>query len=328
MPEFGAYVGRLAPSPTGALHLGNMRSFLIAWTHCRQHRGELLLRIEDLHTVRLKPGALEQIFDDLRWLGLDWDKGPLSLNDINLPEQDFVQSRQLQRYQKVLNELIHQGRAYPCSCTRKDIEMVQSAPHGEHELKYPGTCRDKKIPEHELLQYYGRRPSWRFVTDEYPTRYIDGMYGEQLSNVADWSGDFVIAQNTDLIAYQLAVVVDDHHHGVTHVLRGDDLLASTHRQLQLYRALGWQPPSFYHLPLLIGSDGKRLAKRHGDWKISTLRALGHSPEKIIGLIAWTLGLNESLQPMELTQFVDLFEIKNLQRTAFVLDSNVAASFLN
>ena len=320
-----SYVGRLAPSPTGALHLGNMRSFLIAWAHCRQRQGRLQLRIEDLHTVRLKPGALEQIFEDLRWIGIDWDEGPQNMQELTQQGASFVQSHNSDRYMKIFAQLQTMGRIYPCSCTRKEIEMVQSAPHGEHELKYPGTCRSKTQSAAEMIQATGRQPSWRFVVNDRVTSYNDGLQGYQSSCVQDWSGDFVIAQNLQAIAYQLAVVVDDHHHGVTRVIRGDDLLASTHRQLQLYHALNWTPPEFTHLPLLIGKDGQRLAKRHGDWKVSHLRELGHSPEKVIGLIAWTLGLCEKGSDFSLSQFLTLFKLEALQRQAFTLD---AEEYLN
>ena len=321
-----SYVGRLAPSPTGALHLGNMRSFLIAWAHCRQRQGRLQLRIEDLHTVRLKPGAMEQIFEDLRWIGLDWDDGPQNMQELTQQGASFVQSLNSDRYMNIFEQLQALGRIYPCSCTRKEIEMVQSAPHGEHELKYPGTCRNKKPTVAEMRISTGRQPSWRFVVDNSVTSYCDGLYGPQISCVQDWSGDFVIAQNLQAIAYQLAVVVDDHHHGVTHVLRGDDLLASTHRQLQLYRALNWTPPQFTHLPLLIGKDGQRLAKRHGDWKVSHLRKLGHSPEKVLGLMAWTLGLCEKGSDLSLSQFLSMFKLEALQRQAFTLDAEPEAIF--
>ena len=314
------YIGRLAPSPTGALHLGNMRSFLIAWAHCRQNQGKLQLRIEDLHTVRLKPGALEQIFDDLHWLGIHWDEGPQNISEITTQGAEFVQSLQCQRYIEVFEQLKTLGRVYPCACTRKEIEMVQSAPHGDHELKYPGTCRNKKLTAEEIFISTGRPAPWRFIVDDEFTDYVDGVHGPQKSKVLDWSGDFVIAQHQNALAYQLAVVVDDHHHGVTHVIRGDDLLASTHRQLQIYRALNWTPPHFHHLPLLIGKDGHRLAKRHGDWKVTHLRELGHGPEDIIGLIASTLGLCNKGHPMSLEHFLATFQLEKMSRQAFVLDA--------
>lgn len=318
------YVGRLAPSPTGALHLGNARSFLLAWLHAKQHDGKLILRIEDLHMARIKAGAMEQIFDDLIWLGITWDEGPKNASEaLNSP---YVQSHNLGRYQEVLEQLIAQGLAYPCSCSRRDIAMAQSAPHG-HELRYPGTCRHRWSDLEAARDFSGREPSWRFLTRDSYSYFNDLYRGQQHSNLHTWSGDFVIAQGFNKVGYQLAVCIDDHNHGVNHVLRGDDLLLSTHRQMCIYKSLGWNIPTFGHLPLLVGDDGRRLAKRHGDWKISTLRQRGHRAEDVIGLIAHTLGLvYETKQAMSLEEFEKRFRWEQLAPKPFQLPVALAEHY--
>ncbi|HXG61223.1 MAG TPA: tRNA glutamyl-Q(34) synthetase GluQRS [Planctomycetota bacterium] len=260
-------VGRLAPSPTGSLHLGNARTFLWAWLSARSRGGKVLLRIEDLDTPRVKPGVVEKMIDDLAWLGLDWDG------------EVVVQSARRAYYRDIHARL--GGRLYPCRCTRADVAAAQSAPHeGDAEPRYPGTCRT----------YAGPAVCWRFRVDPGPVTFEDRLFGSQSIDVAATVGDFVAAKEPDRPAYQLAVVADDVAQGVTEVVRGDDLLPSTARQILIYRALGATPPAWAHVPLIVGPDGKRLAKRHGDARIATLRQRGVSPERIVGALAEWSGL--------------------------------------
>lgn len=298
---------------------------MIAWIHARQNNGKIELRIEDLHMERVKPGALEQIFDDLHWMGLSWDEGPQSIEECSNGQHTHVQSQQKERYRQALDHIIAAQRAYPCTCSRKEVLMTQSAPH-HHELKYMGTCRNRWSNMEEAKQHSPQVHSWRFKANDHETSFIDGLHGPQNSRVCEWSGDFIIAKDHDHISYQLAVVEDDHLHGITHVIRGDDLLMSTHRQIQLYEALGYSPPHFIHLPLLIGEDGQRLAKRHGDWKISTLRAQGYLPEDIIGLIAWTLDLQPKPLAMTLHDITVAFDLSQLSRKPFQLSDKTALSY--
>jgi glutamyl-tRNA synthetase len=260
-------VGRLAPSPTGSLHLGNVRTFLWAWLSARSRAGKVLLRIEDLDTPRVKPGVVERMIDDLAWLGLDWD-GEIA-----------VQSARRDYYREVHGRL---GTSlYPCRCTRADVTAAPSAPHeGEAEPRYPGTCRN----------YAGPAVCWRFRVEPGPVRFEDRLFGPQSIDVAGTVGDFVAAKAPDRPAYQLAVVADDVAQGITEVVRGDDLIPSTARQILIYRALGAVPPAWAHVPLVVGPDGKRLAKRHGDARIATLRERGVRPERIIGAVAEWSGL--------------------------------------
>src|SRR5688500_128720 len=234
-----ALVGRLAPSPTGVLHLGNARTFLLAWLSVRCRGGRLLLRIEDIDGPRVKPGAEAQLLEDLRWLGLDWD-GPA-----------IRQTERLAAYQAAGARLLGAGRAYPCVCSRREVEEAASAPHesaGEGPV-YPGTCAGRFASLAEARARSGRDPAVRFRVDVDAVPFVDGFLGPQQGRIR---GDFVIQKRQALPAYQLAVVVDDAAQGVTEVLRGDDLLPSTPRQLLLYRALDLRAPAFTHVPLVIG----------------------------------------------------------------------------
>ncbi len=262
-------VGRLAPSPTGSLHLGNVRTFLWAWLSARAQGGRVLLRVEDLDTPRVKPGSAERMIDDLRWLGFDWD-GPVE-----------VQTARREHYRRVFGRLA--GRIYPCKCTRGEIAASASAPHeGDHELRYPGTCRS----------YDGPAVNWRLRVEPGLVEFDDRLFGRTSIDVAATLGDFAVAKAPDQPAYQLAVVADDLDQGVTEVVRGDDLIPSTARQILLTRALGAAPPAYGHVPLLVGPDGMRLAKRHGDARIATFRERGVTPERIIGVLAAWSGLGE------------------------------------
>lgn len=245
-------VGRLAPSPTGAQHVGNARTYLVAWLHARSRGGAVRLRIEDIDSPRVKPGAAEQAAEDLRWLGLDWDGEPVT------------QTHRLPLYTAALERLKQSERVYPCTCTRSDIAAAASAPHvGQEGPPYPGTCAHRTVADAEPLAAEGKPFAWRFRVTESPV-FADLYAGEQRIDLREHGGDFVVWKNSGTPAYQLAVVVDDAEMGVTEVVRGDDLIPSTPRQLLLYSALGLTPPSFAHVPLVVGEDGRRLAKRHGD----------------------------------------------------------------
>lgn len=265
---------RLAPSPTGAQHVGNARTYLIAWLSARSQGASVTLRIEDIDSPRIKPGAVELIEDDLRWLGLNWDDGP------------YVQTQRLPLYEEALEKLRALELIYPCTCTRSDIEQAASAPHLEHEGPvYPGTCAYRKAADASSLD---RPYAWRFRVCDSPA--FDDLYrGPTQIDLKQVGGDFVVWKSSRTPAYQLAVVVDDAAMGITEVIRGDDLIPSTPRQLLLYRALGLHPPRFAHVPLVVGTDGRRLAKRHGDTRLVTLREAGVTAEALVGLLAWSCG---------------------------------------
>jgi glutamyl-tRNA synthetase len=269
-------VGRLAPSPTGVLHLGNARSFLLAWLSIRARGGRLWLRVEDIDGPRLKEGAECAALDDLAWMGLDWDG------------EVVRQSDRLLVYREALDRLIAQGRAYPCVCSRKEIDEAASAPHEtwQDATPYPGTCRGRFASADEARAASGRDPAWRFRVDVEAVPFEDGFRGEEPGRIR---GDFVIAKRDGGPAYQLAVVVDDAAFGVTEVLRGDDLLASTPRQLLLHDALGLRSPAYLHVPLVVGEDGRRLAKRHGDTSLRRFREAGVAAEVLVGYLAHLCG---------------------------------------
>ena len=307
-------IGRLAPSPTGALHLGNVRTFMIAWLRARQAGGKVILRMEDLDHPKHKPGADVQAIEDLRWLGFDWD-------------ETFVQSERKGLYAAALAKLRAQGLAYPCVCSRRDVEAAQSAPHEGDQLHYPGLCRDRFASWAEAVAFLNpasggeepvKLPCWRFRTPENThVAFEDGFAGHYEMDVSAKLGDFPLARDENGGGYAIAVTVDDAAMGVTEVVRGDDLLPATPPQILLYRALGLTPPAFFHVPLVVGPDGRRLAKRHGDTRISSFRAAGKTPEEIIGFLAYASGIVTDKKPIGLKSLIGLFDPARLPRGPLV-----------
>lgn len=286
---------RLAPSPTGAQHLGNARTFVICWLYTRCHEGELLLRIEDLDTPRTKSWANQQAIDDLKWLGIDWDAtAPL-------------QSLRNSDYQEVLDALKQKQQVYPCTCSRSQIEACSSAPHESYldGVVYSGQCTDRSAQDSERLDAQGLRYAWRFRMPQSLMTWHDELLGPQSLDAKRLLGDFIIARNYGPAAYQLAVTVDDHAQGITLVLRGDDLVYSTYRQLAIYSAMNWPSPSWMHVPLVVGPDGKRLAKRHGDTRLAEFRAQGFKPQQILGSIAQSLSLTNSDAPLSASDLLSI-----------------------
>ncbi len=293
------YVGRYAPSPTGRLHLGNLRTALLAWLHARLHDGEFLLRFDDLDTPRVVAGSAEQIIADLQQLGLDFDG------------EVIYQSNCIDRYQQALESLIQQGLCYECFCSRKDIQQAVSAPHGKTAV-YPGTCKQLSLAERSE-KYLQKTPAIRLHVEGKLIEFEDGIAGLQQQQLAQECGDFVIKRADGLFAYQLAVVIDDINQGVTNVVRGADLLDSAARQLYLFDLFKAKPPQFWHMPLMLDMDGKRLAKRDGSDSLGQWQNLGKSSEQLIAQFASELGLlsdkadaltaKELLVELSLDQFV-------------------------
>src|SRR3954470_10668283 len=270
------YRGRIAPSPTGYLHLGHATTFLRAQERAREAHGKLILRIEDLDPARCRPEFTDAIMDDLRWFGLSWEEGP----DLGGRFQPYRQSERLGLYRKALAALRVAGSVYPCYCSRKDVAAASLAPHDEHEEPiYPGTCR-KLIgtfpsSSHETV-------NWRFrVPEEEEISFVDLRLGRQRAVAGKDFGDFIIWRRDDVPAYQLAVTVDDAAMDISEVVRGEDLLTSTFRQLLIYRVLQAQAPAFYHTALLTDAAGKRLAKRDESLSLRTLRAAGANPDELV-----------------------------------------------
>jgi len=306
---------RLAPSPTGALHVGNVRTFLLTWLHVRAAGGTLVLRVDDLDGPRVKKGAEKEALSDLEWLGLDWDEG----------EGVLVQSERAPVYDVAAHDLLARGLAFPCVCTRSEVETAASAPHGPDGPRYPGTCRGRWPSLEEAARATGRPVALRFLVPPGPVPFDDLLFGAQAHDVAEETGDFVIRKSNGTAAYQLATVIDDAATAVDLVIRGSDLLPSTSRQLLLQRALGLPTPAHLHLPLVVGPDGRRLAKRHGDTSVRTLRAAGFSAPALVGRIAATAGLcgpGDALTPREL---LACYDPRRLSRDTVVLDGTAFAA---
>lgn len=282
-PAASRYRGRLAPSPTGFMHLGHARTFGMAQERARAAGGTLILRNEDLDRDRCRPEFVSAMLEDLRWFGLDWTEGP----DVGGPFGPYSQSERMEFYGRTFSELRRRGFVYPCKCSRKDVERAIGAPHaGEEEPVYPGTCRDDAALQESVATWQPGEPmttrvSWRFrVPDGESISFVDGALGAQAFVAGKDFGDFLVWRHDGVPSYQLAVVTDDAAMGITEVVRGADLLMSTARQLLLYRALGWQAPAFYHCPLMTDERGVRLAKRHDALSLRALRGQGKSPAEL------------------------------------------------
>lgn len=267
------YRGRIAPSPTGYLHVGHARTFWTAQQRAGAHHGVLVLRNEDLDPARSRPEFADAMIEDLKWFGLKWQEGP----DVSGPFPPYEQSKRFHLYRAALAKLIDAGLVFPCICSRKDIQHAAQAPHSsDDELIYPGTCRAHRQTDIGHLKY-----SWRFrVPDGESVCFPDGHSGPQSFVAGGDFGDFVVWRHDGVPSYQLAVVVDDAAMQITEVVRGADLLVSTARQLLLYRALAIPPPQFFHCPLVMDESGQRLAKRHEALSLRALRASGKTPEDI------------------------------------------------
>lgn len=309
--------GRYAPSPTGALHLGNLRTALLAWLFARSHNGAFVLRIEDLDTPRTRPEATRQMLQDLRWLGVDWDEGP----DIGGPLGPYIQSQRTAIYIGALARLDAAGLLYPCYCTRAELSTFASAPHiGDTAPRYPGTCRTLSTRQRARLEAEGRRPALRFRVPDRTYAFDDVVAGRVAEPVARVTGDFIVRRSDGILAYQLAVVVDDALMGITQVVRGADLLDSTPRQLALLDALGLPAPTLYaHVPLATTAEGHRLSKREAAAGLAPLRANGMLPEQVLGALASSAGLWPPSTPAHLDDLLAAFATERISHTSAVLE---------
>ncbi|MEO1008858.1 MAG: glutamate--tRNA ligase family protein [Planctomycetota bacterium] len=293
---------RLAPSPTGALHLGNARTFVVNWILARRRDWRVVLRIEDLDGPRVKPEAIGQTIEVLEWLGLDWDEGPI------------LQSEDRERHMGAVAELAARGLAYPCALTRTEIEAAASAPHlGGAPASPPMRPVDLRP-----AAFRDAGTNWRFVMPDREVQIDDACAARSVHRPLDDAGDVVIWTKRGMAAYHLAVVADDHAQGITHVVRGDDLLPSAAVQRCLYDALGIGPlPAYAHLPLVVGPDGRRLAKRHGDSRLVRYRDAGVPPERILGLLAsWSVpdpDPGPAREPLDLEAFAARFDLDTMPR---------------
>lgn len=295
--------GRFAPSPSGRMHLGNALSALLAWLSAKQKGGEVLLRIEDLDPARSKLEYAEQIMEDFRWLGLTWDR------------RSEDQSRRGAAYEAALSKLKHQ--IYPCYCSRDQLHAA-SAPHAsDGRTIYAGTCRN--LTE-EQRREKKKTPAYRLRLPDREITVSDGLQGDFSLNLQREFGDIILRRADGVAAYQLAVVVDDGESGVTEVVRGRDLLASTPVQCYLYERLNLPVPRFYHVPMLLSPDGRRLSKRDRDLDMGYLRDL-FSPEEIIGLLGWLSGLLPKWESVAAKELIPDFSWEKVRREDIALNVN-------
>lgn len=303
----GPVVGRLAPSPTGLLHLGHARTFLVAWWSARAQSGRVLLRIEDLDAPRSQTRFADAARRDLEWLGLDWDGEP------------SVQSAHLTRFDAAVQRLLDAGAAYPCVCARADLRTLARAPHaGDSEPRYPGTCRGRFATVADAERETGRPAGVRLCVPDGEISVADRVFGDCRVDVAAELGDFLIARRGGTAAYQLAVAVDDAAEGVTEVVRGADLLPSAARQWHVQRALSLPHPAWAHVPLVVDGEGRRLAKHEDDLSLAELRERGVDPKRIVAWVARSAGMDVS-EGVTARELVSAFTWQRLPKEPVRLD---------
>ena len=302
-----AVTGRFAPSPSGRLHLGNLACSLLAWLSARSQGGRIVLRIEDLDAERCPRKYADALEEDLRWLGLVWDEGGSSGG----PNGPYYQSECAAIYTESYNKLEAQGLVYPCFCSRAQLHAA-SAPHtSDGNVIYPGICRG--LTAGQIAEKCKKKaPAYRLMVPDEDITFIDGCMGPHTENLLRDCGDFYLRRADGVFAYQLAVVVDDARMGVTEVVRGADLLDSTPRQLYLYHLLGLTPPVFYHFPLLLTAEGRRLSKRDGAVGLDSLQDR-LPPEEILGRLAFLAGFNPSAAPKTAAELLADFAWEKVPR---------------
>ncbi len=291
------YVGRLAPSPTGLLHLGNAFAFLWTYVFAQGHGGKVFLRMEDIDPERSRSHYAQSIEEDLRWLGIHWDDAVI------------CQSQRSQAYEQAIHYLQSQGYIYPCYCTRKELRSLAGAPHMDDAgAPYPGTCQHLSLAERMHKEALGRKACLRLRCDSQkrPIIFDDAIMGTQQMTLQALGGDFALRRSDSVVAYQLAVVVDDAYQGITHIVRGCDIMVSTPRQLYLSNLLGYAQACYAHVPLLFDTQGERLAKRHASLSLQSLRTRGIRASKIIGLLAYLSGIIENIQEISIDEICHTF----------------------
>lgn len=308
---------RYAPSPTGFPHVGNIRTALFNWLFARHHRGKFILRIEDTDVARRVEGAVEAILESLRWLGLDWDEGP----EVGGEHGPYFQSQRLQIYQPLAQRLVEEGQAYLCYCSPERLERVrQEQIRRKQPPRYDRRCRNLSEEERKSLEAQGIVPVVRFKTPlEGETRFQDLIRGE-ITFKNELLDDFVLLKSDGYPTYHLASVVDDHLMQISHVLRADEWLSSTPRHVLLYQALGWEPPLFAHLPMILGPDRSKLSKRHGATSITEFQEQGYLPEAVLNFLAllgWSLDDHTEILSRE--ELVRYFSLERIGKTAAIFD---------
>ena len=308
---------RYAPSPTGYLHIGGVRTILFNWLFARKYGGRFVLRFEDTDPERSRDELIEPMLESIRWLGLDWDEGP----DVGGPYGPYRQSQRLHLYREALDRLLAEGKAYYCYCTPEELDAEREAARAAgRPAVYGGRCRHLTEEERRRLEAEGRRPAVRLrVPDAGEITVRDLVKGDVTFDVGQF-GDFIIARADGMPVYNFAVVVDDHHMAITHVIRGDEHLSNTPKQLLVYRALGWEPPHFAHVPMILAPDRTKLSKRHGAVAVDEYRRQGFLPEAIlnyVALLGWSPGDDREI--LSLGEMIELFDLDRVSRTAAIYD---------
>ncbi|MEM8559635.1 MAG: tRNA glutamyl-Q(34) synthetase GluQRS [Bacteroidota bacterium] len=335
--------GRFAPSPTGLLHVGSARTALVAWLSVRSQKGTFVWRLEDLDGPRVVPGVAAEQMRDLAWLGLDWDEGPALATAGGIAFEakgevgPYRQSDRFGRYEAALDRLAAHGHLFPCDRSRKDLLELASAPHaneysgGAGMPAYPKALRPAELALDWYVRYRSDPPTprdvgsaLRFRVDDAPVSFHDRVQGPLTQDVAAETGDFVLKRRDGVYAYQLAVVVDDIAMGVTEVVRGADLLDSTGRQIQLIRALGGEEPAYAHVPIVVNADGEKLSKRDDALTLAHLRDAGVEPQRLVGVLAHSLGLAETGAPVTPRALVDGFAWDRVRRDNWRLPEEFVA----
>ena len=303
---------RFAPAPTGLLHIGNARTALFNYVFARRHQGTFILRIEDTDVERSTDASMDRILEDLRWLGISWDEGPES----DAAYGPYRQSQRLPLYRDYTERLVQEGKVYKCFCTNERLEALRKEQLSKGRMpRYDGRCRSLSEEEIKKTESAGERPVLRFRVGRGSIVFGDIIHG-RMNFDADGIGDFIIIRSDGMAAYNFACVIDDHLMDVSHVIRGEDHLSNTPRQIMIYEALGWRPPAFAHHPLILGSDRSPLSKRHGATAVSQYREEGFLPEALLNylvLLGWTSPSGEELLPLE--TIVEEFSLTALSKSA-------------
>ncbi|MFB6356762.1 MAG: glutamate--tRNA ligase [bacterium] len=307
---------RFAPSPTGDLHVGGARTALFCWLFSQSEDGDFLLRIEDTDFDRSANKHTEQIIRAMKWLGLDWEEGP----EVGGPHEPYYQSQRIERYEEVLQQLKDEGRVYKCYCTKEELDKQRERQRARKEPpRYSGRCRKLSDEERQQFEDEGRDHTWRYRIPQEPVVVEDIVQGD-VSFPADQVGDFIIVKSNGTPSYNFAVVVDDYSMDISHVIRGDDHLSNTPRQIYLYNALGWDTPKWCHLPMILGEDGSRLSKRHGATDVEQYREQGFLPEAMLNALA-LLGWSppDGVEVKSIPELIDVFELERINASASQFD---------
>ncbi len=312
---------RFAPSPTGFLHIGGARTTLFNWLFARHHKGTFILRIEDTDEVRSTQDSVSAILESIRWMGMDWDEGPLDNDRDQGPYGPYFQMKRLELYQKYIKQLLQEGKAYPCYCSKEDLEaMRRLAQLEKRPPRYDGRCRNLTDKQKRDLEAQGKKASIRFRMPDEGVTVVPDMIRGDVSFENKLQQDFVIQKTTGGPTYNFACVVDDHHMEMSHVIRGDEHLSNTPSQLQLYRALGWEPPKFAHLSMILGPDGSKLSKRHGATSVLEYKNQGFLPEALrnyLALLGWSTTDSQQLFTPE--ELIARFDLEGCQKSPATFD---------